>query len=488
MQTRDEKLYRIIRRNKLSSFRARRHNRKRKCLKKQYYKHPNSRRKLPIPRQFRRRKLSKINNKNSQYRNKKRTEYFQKYLPEILGYILKQDKSPINIGKVRKQKYATDGIVKLPGHFSIIENPKESYQTLQEIVSALFIEDTEWLTLDYSRCSHIDISTQTFLDLLLMDFTKYREKCRKLSGLKDLYPNIRGIGLNDASLRKMIFSVGSPVNLGIARNAYPDIVPYPLTIHKNDPGLDYLQRIEQKELDTSDLADYVITSLKRMKRTLTPEKRDDLCTVIGEILINAEEHSTTRYRFSQGYFVEDISDGRHSGVFRLVILNFGQTIYEKFASPECPNKEIVKRMKNLSKKYTEKFLFIKGKFEEESLWTLYALQEGVTSISTQDYKRGNGSIRFIDSFFNIKGSPFVDDVSVMTITSGHTQILFNGRYNIQTKVNQNNEKYKVMTFNESGEIEDKPDSEFVRHLDYYFPGTMITAKILLNDDDLKTIQ
>ena len=76
----------------------------------------------------------------------------------------------------------------------------------------------------------------------------------------------------------------------------------------------------------------------------------------------------------------------------------------------------------------------------------------------------------------------------MTITSGHTQILFNGRYNIQTKVNQNNEKYKVMTFNESGEIEDKPDSEFVRYLDYYFPGTMITAKILLNDDDLRTIQ
>lgn len=488
MRTNYEKLYRIIRRNKLLALRSRRYNKKRKKRKKQYIKHPDAKGNLPIPRQFRSRKFKKVSRNGSQYRRNKRTEYFQKYLPEILEYVLKHEDSPINIVKVRKQAHTTEGAVMLPSHFSIIEEPEESYHTLQEIVSALFIEDTRWLTINYSRCTHIDISTQTFLDLLLMDFTKYREKCRKLSGLKDLYPNIRGIGLNDATLRKMIFSVGSPVNLGIAKNAYPDIVPYHLTIHKNDPALDYLQRIEQKELDTSDLADYVITSLKRMKRTLTPEKRDDLCTVIGEILINAEEHSTTRYRFSQGYFVEDTSDGRHSGVFRLVILNFGQTVYEKFASPECPNKEIVRRMKSLSKKYTDRFMFIKGKFEEESLWTLYALQEGVTSISTMDYKRGNGSIRFIDSFFNIKGSSDADDVSVMTITSGHTQILFNGKYNIQERVNQNGETYKVMTFNEWGNIEHMPDSEFVRHLDYYFPGTMITAKILLNDDDLKTIQ
>ena len=57
-----------------------------------------------------------------------------------------------------------------------------------------------------------------------------------------------------------------------------------------------------------------------------------------------------------------------------------------------------------------------------------------------------------------------------------------------TKVNQKGENYKVMTFNESGNIVDKPDSQFVRYCEHYFPGTMITAKILLNDDDLKTLQ
>ena len=402
--------------------------------------------------------------------------------------MLKKEGSPLNISVIRKKKLNTEGIVILPAHFSVIENSDEAYLTLQKVLSALLLENNKWLTLDYSQCNHIDISTQTIFDLILIDYVRYRRLCIKLSGIKDLYPLIRGVHLHNRPLKKMMFSVGSPVNLGIAKGEYPDVEPYHLNIHRNDPQLDYLERIEKKELDTSDLADYVIKCLKRMNRKWTSEKRDDLCTVIGEILINAEEHSTTQYRFSQGYFVEEVKEDKHFGIFRLVILNFGETIYEKFSSPDCPNQEIVRRMKSLSKRYTDRFLFIKGKFEEESLWTLYALQEGITSVSTQKYKRGNGSIRFIDSFFNIKGSPNVDDVSVMTITSGHTQILFNGKYSIQTKVNQNNETYKVMTFNESGNIENMPDSNFVSYLDYYFPGTMITAKILLNDDDLKTIQ
>ena len=58
----------------------------------------------------------------------------------------------------------------------------------------------------------------------------------------------------------------------------------------------------KKNLTQTEMADYVISSLERMNKELTPEKLDDLCTVIGEILINAEEHSSTKYRFSIGLF------------------------------------------------------------------------------------------------------------------------------------------------------------------------------------------
>lgn len=43
----------------------------------------------------------------------------------------------------------------------------------------------------------------------------------------------------------------------------------------------------------------------------------------------------------------------------------------------------------------------------------------------------------------------------------------------------NNHKYRVMTFNESNDIEEAPDTKFVRHTDFYFPGTFIYANIIL---------
>ncbi|MDD2413340.1 MAG: hypothetical protein PHR79_10560, partial [Bacteroidales bacterium] len=69
-----------------------------------------------------------------------------------------------------------------------------------------------------------------------------------------------------------------------------------------------------------------------------------------------------------------------------------------------------------------------------------------------------------------------------------TRIHFNGEYSIVNKINSNNESYKVMTFNDSGNIEDKPNSKFVYQTKEYFPGTLISAKLLLNDDDVEQLK
>ena len=123
------------------------------------------------------------------------------------------------------------------------------------------------------------------------------------------------------------------------------------------------------------------------------------------------------------------------------------------------------------------------KFEEENLWTLYALQEGVTSIP--DKKRGNGSIQFIDSFFSIKGDGKVaGEKSKMTILSGNTKIIFDGTYKIAEKITDG-QKFKVMTFNNSGNIENTPNKDYVKYVENYFPGTLISARIFLNDDDFE---
>lgn len=444
------------------------------------------------PRSFRRQNIDSSPNTNKIQKTdwSNRKDYLiSKYMPVNLKYLLFQPESPFYLKKIKKDNFNSSGLIIMPAEFSILDNSDESYDILKKIVSALLVENTLNVTLDYKNCKKIELSSQILLDIILRDFWKFRTICQNSDRNKrDFFPSgLGGINIDDPDIKKLLFSVGSASILKVREIEFDDIIPYKLCVHDNEKEKNYLKRTEQKEIDTTEMADYVIDCLKRMNKKLTKEKLNDLCTVIGEILINAEEHSTTKYRFSIGYFKEENQNGKHYGLFRLVILNFGKTIYQKFKSDDCPNKDIVDRMKELSEKYTNKKWFFQSKFEEENLWTLYALQEGVTSIPYDKYKRGNGSIRFIESFFNIKGSKELDDTSRLSIISGKTRILFDGKYNIDTKVNQNKDTFKVMTFNESGEIEDKPDNKYVYCTNNYFPGTCISARILLNDDDIKQL-
>lgn len=440
--------------------------------------------KVTSPRFFNRRSSFKTPNNRNVYSYKQ--NLIEKFIPSNLKFLTLNANSPFNLNSIEKKSYKSNGKIEIPDIFSIIDNTNESYETLRKIISALLLEKNNRVILDYHLCNKVDLSTQVLMDIILQDFFLFIKNCQQNNKqIIGVFPvTIGGSNINN-KIDKLLFSVGSPAVLMKDQRKFDDIIPYPLCIHDTESSKDPIKKIESKDLDTTALVEYVLESLARMNKSLSPEKLDDLCTVIGEILINAEEHSTTRYRFSIGYFEEKKEGEKHYGIFRLVILNFGQTIYEKFKDPNCPNKAIVDKMRTLSDSYTKRNLLKWKTFEEESLWTLYALQEGVTSIPTTKYrKRGNGSIQFIESFFNIKESVEADNFSRLLILSGNTKVIFDGTYCIQEK-EIDSQNFKVMTFNKTGNIEDKPDSNFVRYSDSYFPGTLISAKILLNDDDFK---
>lgn len=403
--------------------------------------------------------------------------------------MLKTPSSPFNLKDISKDtnSLSLNGVVHIPEIFSIYDNPTESIVTLRQIISALLVEKNQNVIFDYAKCREIDIATQAIMDILLKEYAILTNKALKLqrrSVERELPESISGRNINDDNLRKMIFSIGSPAVLGISQHDFPDIIRNSMCSRSMLTDNDRKNLSAMKELDTTIMVDYVMECLAKMNKRLTPQKRHDLCTVFGEILINAEEHSSLKHRFSVGYFQDVNEGGKHYGMLKLVILNYGSTIYETFKNNESCPAEIVAKMKALSESYTRRNLFTRREFEEETLWTLYALQQGVTSVPGK--RRGSGTIQFIRSFFNIKGNQDADNVSRMIIHSGHTQILFDGTYNITEKVDENN-KFHMMTFNESGNIEDLPDKRYVKTTDIYFPGTVITANILLNEDDVKEI-
>ena len=135
----------------------------------------------------------------------------------------------------------------------------------------------------------------------------------------------------------------------------------------------------------------------------------------------------------------------------------------------------------LSEHYTKRRLFQES-FKEETLWTLYSLQQGVTCVPHQ--KRGNGTIQFINSFLKLRDNDDDDTISHMYILSGNTIIEFDGKYQLFNKTNSKGETLDIISFNESGSLKEKPDSRYVKHVNNYFPGTAIYVRLLLNDNDI----
>lgn len=375
----------------------------------------------------------------------------------------------------------TDSTFKIPKVFSIVDAYSETTIFLKKLFNTLNQQSFKDIKIDYSECEHIGICASMCMDIILSEFIKYFNQLTRGRHTVRI-DTIQPINFERDNIKKILFSIGAYRTIKGVKIDFDGVKDFPILIgNKKNPNIG-----RERELNITKTVDYILECLKSMEKTLTGPAETNLYKVIGEVLQNADEHSDTDYRYSIGYFEENGKTQNNYGIFNLAILNFGNTFYETFKNEDCQNKHVVKQMKDLSKKYTRLNLFDSDSFKEESLWTLYALQDGVTRIA--DWDRGNGAIRFIESFFKLKGDEQCDNVSKMTLTSGRTRIIFDGSYKIVEKERgSNNKKYKMMTFNDTGNIEEKPDSKFVRYEKNYFPGTMLSAKIRIDFNNTENI-
>ena len=159
------------------------------------------------------------------------------------------------------------------------------------------------------------------------------------------------------------------------------------------------------------------------------------------------------------------------------MFNFGNSIYESFLEDDA-SPTIVNSLRSLSDMHTKRgwFQSLRGTWDEETLWTLYALQERVSRFSglPNNETRGNGT-RDIVEFFSELGSP-----GTMCIVSGHAYILFDGTYGFR-EIIRDGEPLKIITFNKSGTLEEPPERAFVRRLPKAFPGTMVSIRLTLDE-------
>lgn len=246
----------------------------------------------------------------------------------------------------------------------------------------------------------------------------------------------------------------------------------------------YLYRGKQKNIEVgknrdvaaTELTDYFDSCLDGLGHQLTPKGKAYLSALLSEVIGNAEEHGGPWSMIGHWEYSE--SGGKRFGECHIVILNSGKTIYESL-DRQNNSPQLKEQLRQLSNIHRDQgfFSFLGPGWDEETLWTLYALQERVSRYAgtPRGKDRGNGTVSFIEFFQKLAA----DGSGKMCIASGHAYILFNGKYHLQ-QVPWGGESLKIIAFNADNDLHRPPDRDCVYRLDHPNPGTLVSIRLTLD--------
>lgn len=227
-------------------------------------------------------------------------------------------------------------------------------------------------------------------------------------------------------------------------------------------------------------------SQPEINRHLNAEGRGWIKTIIGEILENAERHSDGERRDGAwsiaGFMARRVDEesGGYSLKCHLGFVNMGDTFFESLERALPDTLAGVKAYVNRCR--------LQGcTISAETLWTLCAIQDGVTSVQDADLmdRGGYGLQEMIDMVSILGPSLRADWQPRITILSGSSCIMLREPYTRGVRADEN--APRVLWFNGENSSELPPDPNHVFDLDYRLPGTIISVQFVLDPEFLGAI-
>lgn len=376
-------------------------------------------------------------------------------------------------------------IVKIPEVFSLIRNPDACIEVYCNIMNAFYKNDLDGMYFDHTYCRELEIGASTVMDVFVMNL----EKHKKNQGIEF---SLAGRLPIEEKCKTMLIVSGIIKHLEFKEIEQETMDSYPGEIRRLDliSGGKSTSTYRVNHSLTSDIvatkvAHYFEECLTTQGLGIKPEGKAYIGQLVGETINNCQLHSGDFSQFyTLGHYFSE--DGAGYGECQIVIFNFGQTIYEGLKH-NALDSSTVNDLQEITKLHTNKGLFKFNHWDEEVLWTLYALQDGVSrEKSEEDPDRGTGTVKLIESFQNI-GATLKGKIAEMSIISGSTHIYFDGKYTIKRE-KRNNEYRDIIAFNEKNDLEDVPDKNYVKKLNNYFPGTIICLDFYIDRDYIINLQ
>lgn len=362
--------------------------------------------------------------------------------------------------------------INVPKKLSFVINFENTISFFKNLHNALY-KSKDNLSINFKNCKHISLGSATYMQVMIIEYLEFQNKFNQTNYSK-INKNLSITKSKTTNTNKMLYACriisSMDDNDDIELSTY--LAMNLMTISK----LRSSYKENKKGKACADVIKFVNESIKGSGFELDEQGENNMDNLMSEILGNAEDHSLLNQYFVNGVsFKENDDDGIVE--LNLVILNLGDSIYEGFQKTKDQNKKINSQMENL---FDIHMKILNGKFDnnysKESLFTLYALQEGVSRLKFKEQSRGNGTMNFIRAFMNL-GAFGEDDSnyeSKLNVISGHTVIECPNKY----KPHLNGTLYQL-SLNDKNNIKELPDRKCIFVNKEYFPGTILQVKIYM---------
>lgn len=370
------------------------------------------------------------------------------------------------------RKYIENNIL-IPKIFSFKDSPDEVILFLKQLISTYLLSPYR-IIIDFSKCEKICMSGFTLFDIVMSELLNVKsivnQSCyKKLLRKEHIIPSRVNIVNKYLYIYRYIKEYTNPNK---------DDEYLPLNLISGCKKNRYSENTKSKAC--TKIREFVNETLHKYNVELNIEGVNAIDNMISEILGNAEDHSVKMRWYVNGISYKDSGDDLIE--FNLSILNFGYSIYEGFEENKKLNHEIYNLMDAFYVKHQKQFsstIF----FTKESLFTLYALQEGISRLKYQQSSRGNGTMNFIEAFINLGelGSRDIEHIPELNIISGNTLLSCNNEYKPYVK-----DGMRLLSLNSKNDLSLLPDKNRLRHNKECFPGTFFNVKIYLDRDKLLT--
>jgi hypothetical protein len=365
--------------------------------------------------------------------------------------------------------------------FSLVDNPRETINTLSEIVKFEGLSKSARLN---------------FTDTRVLDVAPYL----LLGMLSDrMAPYILG-GKISASTQKVLDAVGLRDFLGIQpfKNKVTKFDVWPFPVKRRHTTTEHSQ-IAGESISFQKLADNLVETVNQWlatlpaPRTLSGEAMGQIANIATETLNNSERHSRADGAgdwIMAGFMAlrpvekeyADKSKYDHENWYdcHLAFVNRGRPISEAVLT--TPRTKTLAEIKEYQATHSKRF----GErgCSDETLATVFAMQDDISS--KPNNAGGKGMMTVIEVTNELSLNTFPHKKPKITILSGKSCVMFSDEYCSFSRSSKERSG-RTQLFNSSQSIEIGPSSEHVFDLDVDFPGTVIAVRFTLDPNTMEAL-